>query len=80
MDIIRKVPTDMIERAIDTLKSRKLRTVQLYSYALPSFAPTDEISTEQPAAYTLPDLYRELARRLDEGTDVLHRALEEFKN
>lgn len=76
MDIIRKVPTDMIERAIDTLKSRKLRPV----YAFPSSAPTDEISTEQQAAYTLPDLYRELARRIDEGTDVLHRALEEFKN
>lgn len=70
--LLEEVSTQRIESAIQQMKHPDYgKTVQLYKYA----ASADvEDETE---SYTLPDLYRELARRHEAGVAVIRAACDE---
>jgi hypothetical protein len=72
--LIQEVPTEQIEHAIAEMKSRShSKTIHLFQYPVLSNAE----DTVETVSYTLPDLYRELARRHEVGVKLIRDNLVE---
>lgn len=79
---LRQVPTKQIDDAIGFFRSSGHRAVQMYLYKpVPINEPIKPDSTAvETEAFTLSELYREMAYRIETGTQMLRDTLKEFED
>ena len=71
---LQKVSTKRIEDAIEAMRNKK----HIFCYTV--FNHGEEFEEKDSQWYSLPDLYRELARRIEVGTKMIRNALSEFED